>query len=56
MGEPTIETARRERLEAWLYTGPPGRLLSFAIDLSLALAALALYEARRAWARIRSSA
>jgi hypothetical protein len=56
MAEPTIETARRERLGAWLYTGPPGRLLSFAIDLCLALAALALYAAHRAWLRIRSSA
>jgi hypothetical protein len=56
MAEPTIETARHERFGAWLYTGPPGRLLSFAIDLSLALAALAIYAARLAWARIRSSA
>jgi hypothetical protein len=56
MEAPTIETGQRERLGAWLYTGPVGRLLSFAVDLSLALAALALYAARRAWNRIRSSA
>jgi hypothetical protein len=50
----TIETGRRERLGAWLYTGAPGRLASFSIDLGLSLAALGIYGARRAWERVRS--
>jgi len=55
MRETTIETTRRERLGARLYTGAPGRLLSFSIDLALALGALLLYAAQRAWRRISSS-
>jgi hypothetical protein len=42
-----------ERLGAWFYTGPAGRLVSFSIDLGLSLAALGLYGARRVWRRIR---
>jgi hypothetical protein len=42
-----------ERLGAWFYTGPAGRLVSFSIDLGLSVAALGLYGARRAWRRIR---
>jgi hypothetical protein len=42
-----------ERFGAWFYTGPAGRLVSFSIDLGLSMAALGLYGARRAWARIR---
>jgi hypothetical protein len=42
-----------ERLGAWFYTGPLGRLVSFSIDLGLSLAALGLYGARRAWRRLR---
>jgi hypothetical protein len=42
-----------ERLGAWFYTGPASRLVSFSIDLGLSMAALGLYGARRAWARIR---
>jgi hypothetical protein len=42
-----------ERLGAWFYTGPAGRLVSFSIDLGLSLAALALYGARRAWRGLR---
>jgi hypothetical protein len=42
-----------ERLGAWFYTGPAGRLVSFCIDLGLSLAALALYGARRARRWIR---
>jgi hypothetical protein len=38
---------------AWLYTGAPGRLLSFSIDLALSLAALGLWSARRIWRRLR---
>jgi hypothetical protein len=54
MERTTIETTRRERLGAWLYTGAPGRLASFSIDLGLSLAALGLYGARRAWGLVRS--
>jgi hypothetical protein len=43
----------RDRVGAWLYTGAPGRLFSFSIDLALSLAALALYLVRKAWRRIR---
>jgi hypothetical protein len=43
-----------ERLGAWLYTGAPGRLVSFSIDLGLSLAALGIYGARQAWRRISS--
>jgi hypothetical protein len=50
----TLDTTRRERFGAWLYTGAPGRLASFSIDLALSLAALGLYGARRAWQRIRN--
>jgi hypothetical protein len=50
----TLETSRRERLGAWLYTGAPGRLASFSIDLGLSLAALGVYGARRAWERLSS--
>jgi hypothetical protein len=52
--EQTLDTTRRERLGAWLYTGAPGRLASFSIDLGLSLAALGLYGARRAWQRVSS--
>jgi hypothetical protein len=52
MESSTLEATRRERLGAWLYTGAPGRLLSFSIDLALSLAALAIYGARRAWGRV----
>ncbi|HEX3563682.1 MAG TPA: hypothetical protein VHU24_12660 [Solirubrobacterales bacterium] len=53
--EETLDTTRRERLGAWLYTGAPGRLASFSIDLGLSLAALGIYGARRAWQRVSSS-
>jgi hypothetical protein len=49
----TLETSKRERLGAWLYTGAPGRLASFSIDLGLSLAALGIYGARRTWRRVR---
>ncbi|MFL5908845.1 MAG: hypothetical protein ACJ75Z_14760 [Solirubrobacterales bacterium] len=49
----TLETGWRERLGAWLYTGAPGRLLSFSIDVALSLAALAIYLTRTAWQRLR---
>jgi hypothetical protein len=51
--EETLDTTRRERLGAWLYTGAPGRLASFSIDLGLSLAALGVYGARRGLARVR---
>jgi hypothetical protein len=54
MERTTLDTGRRERLGAWLYTGAPGRLVSFSIDLGLSLAALGLYAARRAWDQVRS--
>jgi hypothetical protein len=50
----TLDTTRRERLGTWLYTGAPGRLASFSIDLGLSLAALGIYGARRAWERLSS--
>jgi hypothetical protein len=52
MGPTTIETTTRERLGAWLYTGAPGRLASFSIDLGLSLAALGVYGAKQAWQRV----
>jgi hypothetical protein len=42
-----------ERVEAWFYTGAPGRLVSFSIDLGLSLAALGLWSSRRLWQRLR---
>jgi hypothetical protein len=53
MEQTTIETSRRERLGAWLYTGAPGRLASFSIDLALSLAALGVWSTRRIWRRLR---
>jgi len=52
MERTTLDTGTRERLGVWLYTGAPGRLVSFSIDLSLSLAALALYGTRRAWEKV----
>jgi hypothetical protein len=49
-----LAVSRRDRFAAWLYTGAPGRLASFSIDLGLSLAALAIYGARRAWEKVRS--
>jgi hypothetical protein len=51
MEEPTI----RERLGAWFYTGPAGRLFSFSVDLGLSLAALGAYGAKRGWQRLTKS-
>jgi len=61
MEETTLDTGTRERLPvssrdrfaAWLYTGAPGRLASFSIDLALSLAALGLWSTRRLWRRLR---
>jgi hypothetical protein len=61
MEETTLDTGRRvraqvsgrDRLGAWLYTGAPGRLASFSIDLGLSLAALGLWSTRRVWRRLR---
>jgi hypothetical protein len=61
MEETTLDTGSRERVplgapdrfEAWLYTGAPGRLVSFSIDLALSIAALGLWSTRRIWHRIR---
>jgi hypothetical protein len=61
MEETTLEADRdqrlaiggRDRFAAWLYTGAPGRLASFSIDLGLSLAALALWSSRRLWKRVR---
>jgi hypothetical protein len=55
MEKSTLDTGTRERLGAWLYTGAPGRLFSFSIDLGLSLAALAIYAVRQAWRRIRGT-
>jgi hypothetical protein len=54
MEKTTLDTGKGERLGAWLYTGAPGRLVSFSIDLGLSLAALGVYGARRAWERLSS--
>jgi hypothetical protein len=54
MGSTTIEPGRRERIGAWIYTGSPGRLASFSVDLGLSLAALGIYGARRTWERLSS--
>jgi hypothetical protein len=43
----------RDRFAAWLYTGAPGRLASFSIDLTLSLAALGLWSTRRLWGWLR---
>jgi hypothetical protein len=61
MEETTLDADRRERLAisdrdrlaAWLYTGAPGRLASFSIDLALSLAALGIWSSRRLWQRLR---
>jgi hypothetical protein len=49
-----VEVSSRDRLGAWLYTGAPGRLISFSIDLALSLAALGLWSTRRLWRRFRA--
>jgi hypothetical protein len=62
MEESTLDAGRhqrpaisgRDRFAAWLYTGAPGRLASFSIDLGLSLAALGIYGARRGWQRLSS--
>jgi hypothetical protein len=53
MEKSTLDTGTRERLGAWLYTGAPGRLFSFSVDLGLSLAALAAYGSRRGLSRLR---
>jgi hypothetical protein len=61
MEETTLDTGRpgraqlsgRERFGAWLYTGAPGRLASFSIDLGLTLVALGIWSTRRLWHRLR---
>jgi hypothetical protein len=54
MESTTIEPGKRERLGAWIYTGAPGRLASFSVDLGLSLAALGIYGARRTWEKVSS--
>jgi hypothetical protein len=61
MEETTLDTGRpgraqlsgRERFGAWLYTGAPGRLASFSIDLGLTFVALGIWSTRRLWQRLR---
>jgi hypothetical protein len=48
-----MEVSRADRIGAWLYTGAPGRLASFTIDLALSLAALGIWSSRRIWRRVR---
>jgi hypothetical protein len=43
-----LRLSRRERLEAWALTGPPGRVWSFARDLAAAAPLVARYWAGRA--------
>jgi hypothetical protein len=62
MEETTLDTGARQRVQmgagdrfaAWLYTGAPGRLASFSIDLSLSVAALGVWSTRRVWRRVRN--
>ena len=35
-----------------MFTGPPGRVLSFSADLALAVPMLIAYGARRTWQRV----
>jgi hypothetical protein len=61
MKETTLDTGTperaqlsgRDRFGAWLYTGAPGRLASFSIDLGLTLVALGAWWTRRLWRRAR---
>jgi hypothetical protein len=39
-----------------VFTGPPGRVLSFSADLALAVPMLVAYNARRAWRRLAGRA
>jgi hypothetical protein len=48
-----IQVSNRDRVGAWLYTGAPGRLASFSVDLALSLAALGLWSSRRLLRRLR---
>jgi hypothetical protein len=48
-----VQVSSRDRLGAWLYTGAPGRLASFSIDLALSFAALVVWSTRRLWRRAR---
>jgi hypothetical protein len=41
-----------ERVESWVFTGPPGRVLSFSADLALAVPMLVAYGAQRTWRRV----
>jgi hypothetical protein len=50
-----IQVSNRDRLGAWLYTGAPGRLASFSVDLALSLAALGVWSTRRLWRRLRGN-
>ena len=49
MGRPVLRMHRRDRVLAWLVTGPIGHLLAGIADLGLALL-------RIAWARLRGRA
>jgi hypothetical protein len=35
-----------------VFTGPPGRVLSFSADLALAVPMLVAYNGRRVWRRL----
>jgi hypothetical protein len=51
----TLELSLRDRIAAWVYTGPIGRLLALALDLgSLFVVALA-YWLERLSRRLRRS-
>jgi hypothetical protein len=52
MAQPSLELSRRERLEAWLLTGPPGRVWSFGRDVVSAMPMLARYWGGRARKRL----
>jgi hypothetical protein len=41
-----------ERVETWVFTGAPGRVISLSADLALAVPLLIAYGAKRAWRRV----
>jgi hypothetical protein len=52
MGRRTLDLSTRERAEAWLFTGPAGRVISLSADLALAVPMLIAYNAKRVWSRV----
>lgn len=57
MGEPTLaeglKLTRTERVEAWLLTGPAGRVWAFARDMGSAVPLMAAYGRGRLRHKLR---